>query len=136
MKVIDLLNKVLKKEDIPSAIKYNNKIYVFKSDFYDYYCNDDNSYLFYKCVTSCTGEMMIDRLNDEVEIMGEDEEYANIDELSNLFTHEDTTAELSTRDWEKSVISKKINALIRNQKKLIAAVKVEESCNIDARDIL
>ena len=68
MKVIDLLNKIAKGEEVPKKIDYNKKVYEYdkeQSDFchfsinyYEYFLDDINT---------------IEQLNDEVEIMKEKE---------------------------------------------------------------
>lgn len=54
------------------------------------------------------------------------EEFEDIKELDNNFTLECISDELPNSEWEKSVISKKINQLIKNQKKIIERLKQGE----------
>ena len=72
IKIIDLLNKVANGEEVPQEIRYNNIIRYF--DKYDQdYKNDEKGtdlYLFFSVLTSGTGELLIKRLNEEVEIIG------------------------------------------------------------------
>lgn len=65
-------------------------------------------------------------LNDEVEIIEPiEDEFIDIEELGNNFTFEDTNDELTKNQYDKSIISIKINDLIKNQKKIIDKLKEE-----------
>ena len=123
MKIIDLLNKIAKGEEVPKKIKYRNDTYIVFEDAcckevkYRNVERDENGYIQY-----LFQEWIIDAiLNDEIEIIEEveDKEYEDIDFLGTNFTYGDCTDELTTIDWQISVISNKINALIRNQKKIL-----------------
>ena len=74
IKIIDLLNKVANGEEVPQEIKYKNVNRYF--DEYDQdYKNDEKGielYLFHTVLASRTGELLKERLNDEVEIIEED----------------------------------------------------------------
>lgn len=50
----------------------------------------------------------------------DEEEFEDIEELGNNFTYKDNNSEIPVKEWEKSVISNKINQLIKNQKKIIS----------------
>ena len=73
IRVIDLLNKIAKGEEVPKKIKYNKKVYEYdkeQSDFshfninyYEYFLDDINT---------------IEQLNAEVEIIEEEKEIENI----------------------------------------------------------
>jgi transcription antitermination factor NusA-like protein len=67
MKIIDLLNKIAKGEEVPKKIKYRNDIYIL-IDNYCYYCDETNLNL----SDGLYAEQS--RLNDEVEIIEELEE--------------------------------------------------------------
>ena len=61
MKIIDLLNKIANKEEVPKMVKYNNFILTYDEATQDYY-NEPN----------CNYELLDDinqKLNDEVEII-------------------------------------------------------------------
>jgi len=69
MKIIDLLNKIAKGEEVPVKIKYGGQIYLKKEDEENdvkYYEND--TYLFLSTINSTAV------LNNEVEIIEEQEE--------------------------------------------------------------
>lgn len=115
MKIIDLLNKIAKGEEVPKKIKYCNKIYIKRSDCYWYTLEngtfDDDLFIKINC------------LNDEVEILEEveDKEYEDIEEFKEYKL-------INTRDILEleMIINKinadynyKINALIRNQKYIL-----------------
>lgn len=72
IKIIDVLNKVANGEEVPQEIRYNNIIRYF--DKYDQdYKNDEKGIklnLFHTVLASGTGELLKERLNDEVEIIG------------------------------------------------------------------
>lgn len=67
MLAIELINRVYSEEKIPAIIKYENKIYYYKKDYRDYYCNETLEYLFekYNFASSNT-------LDDEIEVLSED----------------------------------------------------------------
>jgi len=74
IKIIDLLNKVANGEEVPQKIKYKNVTRYFDEDDQDYR-NDEKGcelYLFYGVLSSRTGELLKERLNDEVEVVEED----------------------------------------------------------------
>ena len=113
MKIIDLLNRIAKGEEVPKKIKINNIVYEYRGYMY---CTekanyqDIEDYLF--------GKWNFNILNDEVEIIEEveDKEYEDIEEL-NLDTDELLKKVVITA--QDYVIEDKINALIRNQKKIL-----------------
>lgn len=78
IKIIDLLNKVANGEEVPQEIRYQNIIRYFDKDDQDYiqdYKNDEREielYLFHTVLASGSGELLKERLNDEVEIIEED----------------------------------------------------------------
>ena len=74
IKIIDLLNKVANGEEVPQEIRYNNIIRYFDKNDQDYK-NDERGielYLFHTVLASGSGELLKERLNDEVEIIEED----------------------------------------------------------------
>lgn len=103
MKVIHLLNKIAKGEEVPNKIKYVD--YVFEWTGLNYYCNQFDVFL--------EKRICIEDLNYPVEILEEveDKEYEDIKELT-----------CDEYDSEK----KTINQLIRNQKKIIEKLKGDE----------
>ena len=73
MKIIDLLNKIANKEQVPEKIKYENKIWE-----YDVYSNDykgENIWLFEELFEY---RRTIEFINDEVEIIEEEKEISKI----------------------------------------------------------
>ena len=64
MKIIDLLNKIAKGEEVPKKIKYNDDIYIHV-DNYCYFCEETNEILSQNIYAEFS------RLNDEVEIIEE-----------------------------------------------------------------
>lgn len=108
MKIIDLLNKIAKGEEVPTKIIYTDEDlcrYVFELELdKDYWCEELGNWLFDNWDVQKI-------LNDEVEILEEveDKEYKDIEEIK-IYELEDIT----TLEFKQ-----KINALIRNQKKII-----------------
>ena len=119
MRIIDLLNKIAKGEEVPKKIKWDEEEFTCNKNVI--YRNEDDEPLIYNLLPS--GE----NLNDEIEIIEEveDKEYEDIEELGTNFTYGNCTDELTTIDWQISVISNAINALIRNQKKILEQLKKE-----------
>ena len=112
MKIINLLNKIANGEEVPKMIKYKGDIYIWGNTSKKYYEQERN----YVYVSFDTYE-----LNDEIEIIEEveDKEYEDIEEIT---IREKTigfpNGEWTARNMDKA-FSHKINALIRNQKKII-----------------
>lgn len=79
MKVIDLLNKVAKEEEVPKKIKYNQRVYQYDEQQSDYGYFFINSYMYFLDEINT-----IEQLNDEVEIIGEDKEIEEIPYHYNL----------------------------------------------------
>ena len=68
MKVIDLLNKIAKGEEVPKKIKYDGMIFDYQEDTYEYLCYEENNF-------SLLGyDNPYDMLNDNVEIISEKKE--------------------------------------------------------------
>ena len=65
MKIIDLLNKIAKDEELPEKIIYNNETFEFDETAEDYFDHYNQSFFGYK-FANC-----IDFLNDEVEVIKE-----------------------------------------------------------------
>lgn len=104
IKIIDLLNKIANGE-APRTIFYMGSTYDYDKECMDYEDVD-------------TGDLMFDDryntqiLNDEVEILDEEDEFEDIKEITQeCFDH-----------WTQA---KKINQLIKNQKKIIERLKDE-----------
>lgn len=70
MKIIDLLNKIAKGEEVPKKIKYEKDTYIH-IDNYCYYCEDTNLILSDRIFAEYS------KLNDEVEVIEEDKKMAN-----------------------------------------------------------
>ena len=125
MKIIELLNKIANGEETPKKFRYDNNIFVYDEKDKDYiYSNGNISFFtdYFTYIYHLEDVLMI--LNDEVEIIEEEKEieFEDVKELGNNFTFENTNSELEVRDFEKSIISKKINSLIKNQKKIIDVI--------------
>lgn len=67
MKIIDLLVKISKGEEVPKKIKYNDDSYIHV-DNYCYFCEETNEILSQNIYAEFS------RLNDEVEVIEEEKE--------------------------------------------------------------
>ena len=105
MKVIDLLNKIAKGEEVPKKIKYENEVYVSDYEGMVFYKLEVDYGLFLERINDTN------LLNDEVEIIEED-------------TFEDTK-ELNEDAINLGMCRDRINQLIRNQKKIISKLDKE-----------
>jgi len=101
MKIIELLNKIAKGEEAPNKIKYKNNTY-----------EDEPCYLTYQATGEITEEEFKSVLNSEIEILEEveDKEYEDIEEIGILKYCENEV---------ESILHRKIDALIRNQKYIL-----------------
>ena len=114
MRVIDLLNKIANGEELPKRIKYECDIYIIGEDA----CNKDVKYINEKKdVDGYTKYLFQDWildaiLNDEIEIIEEVEDigYEVIEEIT----------------YKPRKVQNAINALIRNQNKIIERMKRDE----------
>ena len=93
MKVIDLLNKIAKGEEVPKKIKLEEFEYSFEENEYRDFVN---------------GLYLYDRLNNEVEII---EEEKDIEKITNAYYHEN-------QDRINEIFKIKINELIDIVKEL------------------
>mgnify|MGYP003446483281 CR=1 FL=1 len=115
MKVIDLLNKIAKGEEVPKKIKY--------TWFYEWsYDNTRDEYCYMqKNGDRFDSDWLIESiLNDEIEILEEveDKEYEDIEEI----TDECSIWEEQANDIDY-IFKSKINTLIRNQKYILEEIK-------------
>lgn len=112
MKVIDLLNKIANKEEVPERILYGGYTYWYdklNKDYYTYICKDledeDISYLFDNCFAS-------DILNDEIEIIGDTpKEDKKIEKLDDYIAFCDGTYETRWSGTEMYIVDK-LNEII------------------------
>ena len=110
IRVIDLLNKIAKGEEVPKKIKYRGIIYTFVNKntiqgSYDY--DSSTGYL----IENITKQLYLsDTVNTEIEIIEEEKE---IEELSFITKYDDYTEALNY-----SALEDKINELVREVNKL------------------
>lgn len=150
MKLIDLLNKIAKGEEVPEKIKYNKKTYTrFRNS-----CG--NTLYYYQVYGECDFLLqnieLVSELNDEVEILGEEkkdnftgvkwfkdgnvtmsldcpgeeteeDEFIDIDELKLISLEEFKRMNSAERYHITAIEYDKINDLIKNQKKIINKLK-------------
>ena len=78
MKVIDLLNKIATREELPKKISYENKIYVYYEAYAGYY-EEKFPGIYNKKFLSFRNEQWHSVLNSDVEIIEEDKEVEEIE---------------------------------------------------------
>ena len=105
MKVIDLLNKIAKGEEIPKKIKYDGMIFDYQGS--DWLCKK-NGWWF---ITS--DDKILENLNDELEIIEEEKEIEKLEKLSIRWKDSDVIIDgsIMSEDIEE-VLANKINELI------------------------
>jgi hypothetical protein len=119
IKIIDIFCKINCGEEVPYKIMYENHIYTYNSDVQDYDLNDNCEYLFEHLFTYKDTSIILEL---ELEILDEEDEFEDI-ELSNLDTDELVNGkDIRPIDY---LLEGKINALIKNQKKIIMRLKDE-----------
>jgi hypothetical protein len=126
MKIIDLLNKIAKGEEVPKKIivygEISDDIFTFNKNA-DVYYDDDCNTLGYKYNL----EVMLD---SEIEIIEEveDKEYEDIEETTGDYIVPNTPATENEAYIMACLIAHEqtINALIRNQQKIIERMKRDE----------
>ena len=75
IKIIDLLNKIAKGEELPQRIKYDDYIWILREQFNDYW--NDEQYLFIRGFDIYEDAMFF--INDKVEIIEEEKEIEKLD---------------------------------------------------------
>ena len=124
MKVIDLLNKIANGEITElHKFKWNEKIWEEYSKFEEinndksYQENRENGVTYMRFASVCDAR----HFNDEVEILDEEDEFIDIEEwkISDYYKCDDY--QLIRDNFE--IVNKQINDLIKNQKKIIQALK-------------
>ena len=118
IKIIDLLNKIANGEEVPTDIKVGiHKFYKCRKhnvyDDFDYQ-NEDGEYLLDYLSEY---EYLTKYINNEVEILDEEDEFEDVKRLP--------INELYLTESQQSHIVDSINALIKNQKKIIERLKKE-----------
>ena len=110
MKVIDLLNKIAKGEEVPKKIVWHEVVF----DYIDGdYFNDNGCSLFRHDEDIYS---LLNMLNDEVEVIEEEKEI-EVEDIEEMNLDVDCTSE-----WNFGEVYDTINQLIRNQKKLIDVI--------------
>lgn len=122
MKIIDLLNKIAKGEEVPKKIKYIGNTFFWNESLCDYEANDfvkeiSSSYLFRGLFVQNDSYMNEYNLNDEVEVIEEEKEISKMiinDEFLFSNSHSGNMRREDRRllDSNFKEISNKINELI------------------------
>ena len=115
IKVIDLLNKIANGE-IPSEIKYKNRIYKYDSNEKDYMHED-----VFNCYDYLIGNNFkdLDNLNDTVEIIEEqqDIDIQSIEEIKDIFIENSSCGE------DVKYLARKYNEILKWAKQLDKKIK-------------
>lgn len=118
MKIIDLLVKISKDEEMPKKIKYGCYIWKYDKDAKDYYrtkINEEYVYLFQDLFKDATHSF----INNEVEIIEEPKKLEKIDELLMIEDLIPPYGENEYKVWKNIIIQQnKINKLIEEINKL------------------
>ena len=116
IKIIDLLNKIANGEELPNRIKHCGAGY--KHIYFDLYKSHDYEDTLSGDLLFADRIIIQEHLNDEVEILDEEDEFEDIEEI------DDTKLGCYINSVD-SVLLKRINDLIKNQKKIIERLKEE-----------
>ena len=77
--IIEVINKIANREEVPQKIKYKDKIYIYSETDQDYLeCGEDDFYLFRYVFCNLRTR---DFINDKVEILEEDKDIEEIELL-------------------------------------------------------
>ena len=125
MKIIDLLNKIAKGEEVPKKIKLDGKEYEFNKTYEQYH----QTYFGINLLEHIS-DYNYSGLNDEIEII-EDKEYEDIEKIPYHYNF----GLIDCGDLKREVVEElsknfnyftdKINALIRNQKYILEQLNKE-----------
>lgn len=113
MKIIDLLNKIANKEELPKTIKFNDSIYEYKwSNAYQESCyvNDNN----YRLLENLN---LYSNLNDELKIIEEPKKIEKLNDELGLFGDENMQKIINELNYTRTIINKltdEINNLKEN----------------------
>lgn len=119
MKVIDLLNKIANKEEVPKRFRYENKTYAYYEAFGGYY-EENYQGTYNKKFLSFRNEQWHSVLNTELEIIEEGKDIKEIEVDNSCIVDYDETGKhyITTNKKDKNVYIRKINELVREVNKL------------------
>ncbi len=121
MKVIDLLNKIANREELPKKFKYENKIYVYYDTYGGYY-EENCQGIYNRKFLTFKNEQYYAVLNVEIEIIEEEtKEIEKIEVDDNCIVNINETGRhlLSTNMKDRDIYITKINELIDNVNDLL-----------------
>ncbi len=114
MTIIDILNNIANKKEVPEKIKCEDKIYIYDHNYKDYYVKGyigDISYSLFENLFNY--EDTVDILNKEVEIIEEDKE---IEEIPLGYTQNKLQSEIY--EYQRCVFNELIQAVNKINKQL------------------
>lgn len=120
MKVIDLLNGIANKEEVPKTIKYIDFIWTFDKEANDYI--NGSSWLFADIVSDYDDVSTF--LNNIIEVVDKEDYFIDIKELKM------TQGSIDNKEFIASYITNNrliINDLIKNQKLIIEKLKEQDN---------
>lgn len=122
MKVIDLLNKIANREEVPEKIKVDNIIYIYESLEHFYYTDDEaREDLLIRGKDYSTNDF----LNWNVELI--EDEPIDIDKIEELYINDKNIGKDTIENWTGRkldiVLGNKINKLVQAVKQLNKEIK-------------
>lgn len=120
MKVIDLLNKIAKGEEVPKEIRYKEKKWVYSTNVQDYIYENDREikYLIQEILKGYTATKKL--LLYKVEIIEEEKDIEEIEVENGHIVDYDETGKhyITTNRKDRNIYINKINELVREIRKL------------------
>ena len=112
MKIIDLLNKIVNREEVPDKVKWEDLIYYYSKLNKNYYTVLTGDGGGIGCTLLNDMSYDIDNLNDEVEIIEEDKEIEKIKTLNNVGNSTCFSEFSDKQHLNNHLLKDKINELI------------------------
>lgn len=116
--IIELINKIANREEVPQKIKYIDKIYIYTEENQDYLDTEDEFYLLGYTFGNLSTRNFI---NDKVEILEEDKDIEELKIENDNPTHFYIRDEKGTKcgmTKHSKMIAEKLNEVIREVNKL------------------
>lgn len=110
--IIEIINKIANREEVPQKIKYIDKIYIYTEENQDYLDTEDEFYLLGYTFSNLRKR---DFINDKVEILEEDEDIEEIKFLEEFTDSYYDTCLIKLGDKMNEVI-REVNKLRKEDK--------------------